>query len=708
MRFGTPLESAIRNRRVVALLIFCSVVAATAWLLARTIGFPPPASGPARFASAAAWTFRPGETHGEPALLIPLTGDWEYRWGDCPSAGNVGVPACASSDHTDGWKAFSFPATPPGGTTSDAYLWLRRRLPAEKVAVPSLRIEELFDAVQVFVDGKEIYSFGFSDSPLAGDLVGLHIFPLPAGSEGKFLTVRLFAPKHSFLGGALTHGPSLKGVTYGTLDLQLREMSETNSNRAAVGIIVAFIGMVLFLCWVVRPREFFFFGAGLFSAAIGLYLVTRTHFPALWGALPLEWRHFELLTLYSSAWFYCVFVQSILRRTPHAAVAFGWAVLFFGFLALSLLGIAAYAFHLFPMGALLLSFQVMVLVGVPYSIGLVAWEAWRGSWEARLLLGSFCCAAAAAMLDVLNSMMIVRVAEGRSVTHWGILVYVLSVLVLVLKRFLKVYRSQLRLSGILQKALDGTRELGGLHDRQEVLRVGVSLMCEEMACPVAGVRVYFPHGEDGELREVVTLTKGESGWREDDRVQAAFARVSEVRHDPYVMNGEIVVPLRQMERLLGVVAIPCAAMLDDARAKALSLLAQSLAMSLENAEAVRRLREADKERFEVERRFLVERVGIAADISDRLNSPLLVISNTVQILNEKISEVTSEQAVGLSADEKCSVIESAWRRHSHHLARGVSAIVALSTDLAKLRDRENGEQIESTEAMHRASGVNEG
>lgn len=105
--------------------------------------------------------------------------------------------------------------------------------------------------------------------------------------------------------------------------------------------------------------------------------------------------------------------------------------------------------------------------------------------------------------------------------------------------------------------------------------------------------------------------------------------------------------------------------------------------------------ERDRElhkRVEGEKRELIRLVGLAARISDRLNSPLLVLFNTMESLTRHLHS--------LATIHENATIRDFWLRNHQGLKESLERLNALSDELAKVRDQ--GEELEATKSMAEA------
>ena len=127
-------------------------------------------------------------------VVVDLEQGWEYRWGDSPFDTDGTPRWTRESNADDQWRPIGFPSNPPGRSGREN-VWYRVPVPEGDWRDPVLYVFSIDLIVQVYLDGRMIYSYGEFDERGKGEFAGWpwHMIPLPDGSEGEFLYFRVFS-----------------------------------------------------------------------------------------------------------------------------------------------------------------------------------------------------------------------------------------------------------------------------------------------------------------------------------------------------------------------------------------------------------------------------------------------------------------------------------------------------------------------------------
>lgn len=131
-----------------------------------------------------------------PIERIELEGTWNYVWGREMDKEFI-------SEGPQDWNSFYFPGLPPG-REEDKYLLIRGKLDnrINSLRDPGLYLHIVLEDFKIFLDGKEIYSFGSLDnrSQQIPSYVHPHVIPLPSQSGGKEIRIIIHSGYRQFIG----------------------------------------------------------------------------------------------------------------------------------------------------------------------------------------------------------------------------------------------------------------------------------------------------------------------------------------------------------------------------------------------------------------------------------------------------------------------------------------------------------------------------
>lgn len=182
--------------------------------------------------------------------VITLNSGWSYHWGDSP-IDNSGSYEWLDNSVNDSWVDFQFPGRPKNSSKYDT-IWIREKLPQEKIdnAYFSFRAPQQY--CQVYIDGKLIYNYGSYDPAQKVRTPGSawHFVRLPENYNGKVITLKLQSPFPHYIG-------YLSVISLGEkADLYL-EVFKSNILDIIAGSIFTITGLVLLLMVLVGAANWY-------------------------------------------------------------------------------------------------------------------------------------------------------------------------------------------------------------------------------------------------------------------------------------------------------------------------------------------------------------------------------------------------------------------------------------------------------------------
>lgn len=235
--------------------------------------------------------------------LVSLDGPWRFHPGDSPVAAGADTPLWAVPGFDDsGWTLLN-----SGKSWSDqgfagmgGYAWYRFTviIPAGQKPV-SLLLPPIISAFQVFVDGRLAGGSGvMSPRRLPSPKISYHLFPLAQEESGSARSVQVairvwhsplwasYVGGGPFEPGSLAGDPKLLAVEQHHLQLARNVIFVDDY---AYSIASGLVGLVILCLFLMRPgeREYFWFAAILLSQAADNVLNILFQIYA-WPALPLN------------------------------------------------------------------------------------------------------------------------------------------------------------------------------------------------------------------------------------------------------------------------------------------------------------------------------------------------------------------------------------------------------------------------------------
>jgi diguanylate cyclase (GGDEF)-like protein len=214
---------------------------------------------------------------------IELNSGWQYHWGDSPLDNNGKFIWLDKNLLTDSWNSFQFPGRPknPGGYNS---IWIRSVLPAGNWKQPTLRFRAPQQAVELYLDGKLIYSYGSFNPDEKVRTPGSiwHLAELPADFAGKVVSFRLRTPFPQYTGYFIE-------TDLGERSSHLLNIVKETSASVIFGSLFILIGLGLILLQLAGSHEWRFLGfLGLSSIFMGGWYITESKILQLFTFTPVS------------------------------------------------------------------------------------------------------------------------------------------------------------------------------------------------------------------------------------------------------------------------------------------------------------------------------------------------------------------------------------------------------------------------------------
>ncbi|OHD57590.1 MAG: hypothetical protein A2Y33_06010 [Spirochaetes bacterium GWF1_51_8] len=388
-----------------------------------------------------------GQTAQKPLETAPLkiVHGWEFYWGDLPGY-SVSNSLFDPTPEVSGWKPLVLDGNPPWGERQTV-IWYRLTLPAGVWKHPSLYFDtEIATGSTFYIDGKPFYT-----SPLTYT-GSWHIVPLPENFAGKTVYIRVQSYR-IFVG---IYGWVWIG-SEGTFWASVVNSDIVKFSLAIVSIALGIFAGILQL--IFRKREGFSYAAfGAFAVCAGYYIFSKSDLRMQVVMDQGVWSYIELLTLnlipptITLAFYYTFISKNNIFVLRLAQVLFVAAAAFVG---LDLAGII-------PLIHLLLTVQVMIMIGGVYLIALAVRYMIDGDVDARIYAAGFGFMILFGIYNVLSALEILP--GNKSTVHYGMFFFLLSFVVIFIRRFLSINQKISAYNSELEKQVTSrTAELNDLN-----------------------------------------------------------------------------------------------------------------------------------------------------------------------------------------------------------------------------------------------------
>lgn len=356
-------------------------------------------------------------------------GVWEYRYGACP-LDSAQKPLCLQKNWNDG-SFVAGPTESPPGRGGHNELWLRTTLPLSGYTDPVIFFRFVDQHYEAYLDGILV-----DKSP--GNLLsharfsGVYRLYLPLGRDyaGKRLVMRIQS-RYWHIG---VHRDQLIGEHSAIIGMTIRGGLSTVMVGSML-MVLALIGLAL--AAIEHRRDFAYYGT--FALTSGAYLLARSPLRIfLFGDQELA-RVVELSTLALMAASLCAFVDALFGSGPlqllrHLARFF--VVFYLSSLLLTALDVFPFEWFLLPLQIfLLVMFFVLFVNAIRINM--------MGTLEARIMSVGMAISVMPTLYDLLATINVFQ--RYVVLTQYSVALFVLSVGVIVARRFIKAREAQLQL-----------------------------------------------------------------------------------------------------------------------------------------------------------------------------------------------------------------------------------------------------------------------
>ncbi|WP_203298893.1 GGDEF domain-containing protein [Marinobacter sediminum] len=388
------------------------------------------------------------------AASQPVAEGWEYRWGDSTFDAD-GTPDWVQQDAPGEWQSIGFPSNPPGRNGQE-HVWYRVTLPSGEWQEPVLYIFSVDIIFQVYLGDEKIYQYGTFHSDGRGSFEGWpwHAIPLPDNYSNEPIYFRVFS---DYTDIGLWGEVAIMDYT----DLVLYILKNSLKALIVAGF-AALIAVLTLIFSLLQTEKKTFVCIALFAMSSGLMLVAESQASLLIIYQPLLWDYLAAGSYYMLPVALALMLEHWLSDHRPWLINRIWKlhlVYLVGAIGFSLSGLVDLS-STFPV------FDALFLITVTL-LATVAVSRFRHLLrEQRVLLltyGVFCALLVADM----------AVAHGvlpwtRVPVSWGILVFLLAVVVIALWHYARTQKALTQLAiSLEQKVAERTARAESLALREQ-------------------------------------------------------------------------------------------------------------------------------------------------------------------------------------------------------------------------------------------------
>ncbi|MFQ5628811.1 MAG: histidine kinase [bacterium] len=392
----------------------------------------------------------PAFSQSQPSTDWPIqtiTESWQYRWGESPRDSAAKLIWLNNDFNSPEWRPTQSTTKIPGRNGRNT-LWLRVKLPSGVWGNPTLFLGNVFHHFEVYLDDQLIYKIGEKNlvSYRLRIIPFWHLIPLQ-DFQNKTLTLRIFSD----------HAIGVSEVALGSMNSVLKRALKFNIDQIIIGSFLVLLGLVsisILLQWKAETRMILSFG--VFAIANGVYTLTQTQLAHLF--LQPGWYYAELFSFHLAAAALCYFFEHVFGSGYKSLVRRFWQIILIHLgVVLTIL-----EFTTLPVIIIATSWGILTLFALLLLVGTALRAALQGNAQAKIFTVGITALTLFVLYDVLCALQVI--ATPYSMSHWGIFLFIISLGVIVERRFaetqasLQTSREQLRnLAMHLQEAREEER-----------------------------------------------------------------------------------------------------------------------------------------------------------------------------------------------------------------------------------------------------------
>jgi methyl-accepting chemotaxis protein len=492
------------------------------------------------------------------AAPLSVSEGWTYQWGDSP-VGVDGRLAWTGAETPAGFAPVAALAMPPGRRDEDI-LWLRIPLPPFALRDPSLRIDGVANAAELYLDGALVGSLGAVHPGAIETLGGFgpQFVSLPAEARGGVVAVRV--QSHANVVGLQN------GFFLGERADLIRATLEHGLASAFLGAASLVLGLFALLLLLQRRRERAFAAFAAFAASTGVLLMLLSQLPPLiFGAH----RIMQRLAFTSGAvfgpcliFFVATMFPAVAPRAMKVITRGSWLV---AALVSFVVLIALEKQHI-----MLLPLLVTTTVDIGAALVVTVVLSLRGDREARLLVAGMLAMFVLVVHDALVSTH--AISSTTYFIHWGVAAMTASFAALVGRRLGALYGElAARAKDLEFRQVDMEASGRRMHEGATQLTVAVSQLratsarhnqeLSHQAATLQETQVTAEEIRQGSLLAAeraksllaATVNADESAKRGGDALLASIAEVEQIGIEVQAMAAQMAALDQRTREIAGVV-----------------------------------------------------------------------------------------------------------------------------------------------------------
>ena len=316
------------------------------------------------------------------------------------------------------------------------YLWLQTRLPNQLAPRSSLYLPTVIEVFELYVGAELIHSFGDInlDDPTASHGHPWHIIQLRPEWQSLPLTFKIASPTQRI---GISSGTSRFTVSIGESEEILASLLKENFSPFLIGLAVSCAGLFLIFAGIVM-REATFSFLGLFALSLGTYVFTLSKLQFLLINTPVAWGYINIYSVFIAP---LAFIAFVTRIFPESKKLLRWFLYLHLIVAsASTLLVITDTLHIRKCQSVFNLLLIATFLSILYA---TVRKTYKKDVNSSIFSLGYLFLLVFSVMDILVGLGFTGLPI---LTHWGILIFLLCVMTIGFRQFLRGREKRIYLS----------------------------------------------------------------------------------------------------------------------------------------------------------------------------------------------------------------------------------------------------------------------
>jgi signal transduction histidine kinase len=403
----------------------------------------------------------------------PVNSGWQYRDGDSPVDKNGKLLWLYDNNYT-AWRNFSIPGQ-PNINNDNGYVWARVKLPKYNYRDPSIYFYTYNQDFEVFIDGKNIYSFGNLNNKKVQESFW-HIIELPYNYGGKIVYIRMHSVNKTTLG-------EIRNFELCSRADKFLNIIKGDFFNFTIALFFVLIGFASFLFSLVNLKgEKLFIDFSLSYVCCGIWLISEGRLKQIFIYAPEFWEYTKIISQYLIPIILGLFVNRLLNKK--FSKLFNSIVAFY--ISLLVVSLLCDFFNIMPLSDTFPVYSVSIVFSMVTIVILIVKNYFQWELEVKIFALGFGILCFLGIYDVLSWNFNYNNTDSY-LTEWGIIAFLLSLCVVANVHYVKTNENSIKYE---KKLIESQQQLKFFANISHELRTPLNIILSSIQL----LNVFIPDG----------------------------------------------------------------------------------------------------------------------------------------------------------------------------------------------------------------------